>query len=370
MTNNLRRNISRFTSNISGWKSPRKILVIESDDWGNIRMPNREVYDDFIEKGYRLESRPFERFDTLATSSDLKCLFDMLKSVSNGLGQHPVITANTVVANPDFDKIAASNFSEYFYEPFTETLKRYYPNDNTFESWKSGIEQKLFYPQFHAREHYNVNQWLKLLQEGDQNTLLAFKYNMVGIPSNSQLGNKLLVAYDASTQKEIEEHKVILVEGLKLFAEIFGYNSESFIAPVYTWSEQLDETLWSEGVKFLQGGKYQLSPNLNKNEIQRIHHTLGDKNILGQRYLVRNVYFEPTTNGSKDWVSESLKDINASFFLKRPAIISTHRLNFTGELDSKNSEKGRLLLYDLLSQVVKKHPEVEFLTSDQLGNLM
>ena len=370
MTSNLRRNISRFTSNLSGWKSSRKILVIESDDWGNIRMPNREVYDGFIEKGYKLESRPFERFDTLATSSDLKSLFDMLKSISNALGQHPIITANTVVANPDFDKIAKSNFSEYFYEPFTETLKRYYPNDNTFETWKFGIEQKLFHPQFHGREHYNVSEWLKLLQEGDENTLLAFKKNMVGIPSNAQLGNKLLVAYDASTQEEIEEHKVIIGEGLKLFAKIFGYRSESFIAPVYTWSEQLDETLWKEGVKFIQGGKFQLSPSLTASKSNRIQHTLGDKNKLGQKYLVRNVYFEPTTNGNREWVAESVKDINASFLLKRPAIISAHRLNFTGALESQNAEKGRSLLYDLVSQVVKKHPEVEFLTSDQLGNLI
>ncbi|NTW32234.1 MAG: hypothetical protein HGB12_06370 [Bacteroidetes bacterium] len=31
-------------SNIPGWRTDRKILVIESDDWGSIRMPSKETY--------------------------------------------------------------------------------------------------------------------------------------------------------------------------------------------------------------------------------------------------------------------------------------------------------------------------------------
>ena len=34
-------------------------------------------------------------------------------------------TPLTIVANPDFSKIRDSDFSEYFYESFAETLKRY-----------------------------------------------------------------------------------------------------------------------------------------------------------------------------------------------------------------------------------------------------
>jgi len=30
--------------NIPGWRTNRKIVVIESDDWGSVRMPSREVY--------------------------------------------------------------------------------------------------------------------------------------------------------------------------------------------------------------------------------------------------------------------------------------------------------------------------------------
>mgnify|MGYP000999890125 CR=1 FL=1 len=34
--------------NIPGWRTNRKIVVIESDDWGSVRMRSREVYDRLI----------------------------------------------------------------------------------------------------------------------------------------------------------------------------------------------------------------------------------------------------------------------------------------------------------------------------------
>lgn len=33
----------RHFLNLPGWHTRRKIVVIESDDWGSIRMPSKEV---------------------------------------------------------------------------------------------------------------------------------------------------------------------------------------------------------------------------------------------------------------------------------------------------------------------------------------
>ena len=41
------------------------------------------------------------------------------------------MTFKTVTANPKFDKTKQFNFKKYFYEPFTEMLKRYYPDDRS-----------------------------------------------------------------------------------------------------------------------------------------------------------------------------------------------------------------------------------------------
>ena len=45
----------KFINERRGWKTDRKIVVIESDDWGSIRMPRREVYEMSLKKGYRVD---------------------------------------------------------------------------------------------------------------------------------------------------------------------------------------------------------------------------------------------------------------------------------------------------------------------------
>lgn len=355
-----------------GWKTGRKILVIESDDWGSIRMPDKATFDALDKLGYPVTKRPFEKYDTLATVQDLKMLFDMLSSIKNAKGQNPLITANTVVANPDFNKIEQSGFSEYYYEKFTDTLKSYYPAEDTFSMWKKGIENKLFHPQFHAREHYNTLVWMKLLREGDSDVMLAFRYKMAGITpkKNSELGNQLQIALGVTNPDDIEFQKKILADGLDIFEKIFGYRSQSFIAPVYTWSNKLEKTLSDNGVKFIQGGKIQLNPNPETGVIKPKKHVLGEKNSHGQIYLTRNSYFEPSTNEKRDWAGQCLAEIDSAFLWRRPAIISTHRLNFTGGIDSANRDKNITGFRNLLQKVVSKYPDVEFMTSDELGNII
>jgi hypothetical protein len=56
----------------------------------------------------------------LANETDLKALFEVLHSVNDKNGNPAIITANTIVANPGFDKISDSDYQEYHYEPFTK----------------------------------------------------------------------------------------------------------------------------------------------------------------------------------------------------------------------------------------------------------
>ena len=40
---NIKSTLSNTFLNLPGWHTRRKLVVIESDDWGSIRMPSREV---------------------------------------------------------------------------------------------------------------------------------------------------------------------------------------------------------------------------------------------------------------------------------------------------------------------------------------
>jgi len=84
--------------------------------------------------------------------------------------------------------------------------------------------------------------------------------------------------------------------------------------------------------------------------------------------MVRNVVFEPTEDRGIDWVDFTLKQIKTAFRWNKPAIISSHRVNFCGHIDEKNREKGLKSLEGLLQEIVKKWPDVEFMSADELGN--
>lgn len=61
-----------------------------------------------------MDSNRFDKFDTLESNEDLEKLFDILLSFKDHNGNHPVITAVTNIANPEFDKIRENNFEHYF----------------------------------------------------------------------------------------------------------------------------------------------------------------------------------------------------------------------------------------------------------------
>jgi hypothetical protein len=111
--------LKHHLANIPGWRTRRKIVVFESDDWGSIRMPSRAVYEALLDKGIRVDNLCYNRNDALASEADLAALFEVLSSVQDQHGNPAVFTANTIVANPDFEKISASDFIEYHYQPFT-----------------------------------------------------------------------------------------------------------------------------------------------------------------------------------------------------------------------------------------------------------
>ena len=114
-----------YLYNYRGWKTNRKIVVIESDDWGSERTPSLDTYENLIKSGLRVDLCPFSKFDTIESTKDLQDLFTVLSSVKDKNGNPCVFTANFNLANPDFQKIRESEFEKYFYIDYLTTLKKY-----------------------------------------------------------------------------------------------------------------------------------------------------------------------------------------------------------------------------------------------------
>ena len=370
---NIKSTLSNTFLNLPGWHTRSKIVVIESDDWGSIRMPSREVKQKLQQAGMMLENDPYSLYDTLAYSDDLQALFEVLTSVKDKNGNHAVITADTNVANPDFEKIKATDYQEYFYEPFTETLKRTQGSDETFQLWQQGIDACIFHPQFHGREHVNVRKWLYDLRENHANVRLWFELGSYGtsyLVDTAQSGH-YMTAFDLAMPEDIAFYNQSIVEGLDLFEKLFGFRSESFIATTYCWPLEVEPVLIQHGVKCLQGMVVQSIPvDSGENFRKKKNNFQGTNSKSGLIYLMRNAYFEPSQNPDFDWVGDCLRRIDIAFRCRKPATISMHRLNVIGGLVEENRTRNLKLLKQLLSEIVNRWPDVEFMNSAELGRLI
>jgi hypothetical protein len=367
----LKKNIQRQAIALISKKVNKRYVIIESDDWGSIRMPSNEAFETLIKKGVPIGNDPFNRYDSLESEEDLALLFETLSSIKDCNGKNPIITANTIVANPDFEKIKNANFEKYYYESVVDTFKKYPNHSNSLKMWKEGIDNNLFYPQFHGREHLDINTWLDLLKSKDKDFLLAFDLGVFGINKKIKIHRRYdcMATFDINSEKDKNNHPAIIKEGMDIFKSIFGYSSKSFIAPTYVWDENLENILAENSVKYLQGFNYQLIPRANtSNYIKKIHYT-GQKNKLDQTYLVRNAFFEPSLY-KKDWENEVLNRAKIAFRWNTPLIISSHRVNFIGELDKSNRDNNLKLLSKTLKTLLKKWPNIEFIHSSKLGDIL
>lgn len=364
MLNVLKKNVI----NIRGKKLSRKLLVFESDDWGSIRMPSIEIYNTLLNQKSIELNDVFSKYDALENSIDFVELFNVLSKHKDFKGNSPIITANTVVGNPNFNKINQSGFLEYHLETFLETYKSYPNSTDAFAIMQDGIKEKLYFPQFHAREHLNLPIWMELLQNNNKAFIDAFNLGCFSIDFNdsSNRRNNLMAAYDYNS---IESYGIIrdgINEGLKIFESIFGFKSKTTIAPCYVWDDKIEKIFLENGVHYFQGSKFQNKPILHSNKFQKVFHYNGQKGSLGQTYFIRNGLFEPSLNKNLDWVDKCLESIEIAFKWNKPAIIGTHRLNFIGSIIPENREANLKLFDKLLTEILKKWPDVEFINSAEL----
>lgn len=366
--------LSVHASNLPGWRTNRKIVVIESDDWGSIRMSSLEAFNNLLRAGMREDRNHYNTFDSLESNKDLECLFETLSKFKDKNGRHPVMTGVNVVANPNFEKIKENGYTHYVYEPYTETLRRYPAHDRVYALWKEGIEKRLFVPIFHGREHLNVQRWLRALRSGHRSTLLAFDNCVTGI-YNGIDGERIpefQAAFDIDTPDDLSYLKEVLITGLDLFKELYGYKSSYFVPTNGPFNNSLERVLKEKGIRYINSGKIQKEP-LGNGQFKKNIRFLGKKNELGQIYLTRNCFFEPSSMESPadtDWVGNCLKEIEVAFKWHKPATISTHRVNYVGFLHPENRERTLHKFEELLRTMLKKWPDIEFMTSMELGELI
>jgi hypothetical protein len=364
----------RNVVNIPGWSTKRKLIVFESDDWGSIRMSSKSNRDALVKAGFSFEGHAFNLYDALESNDDLAMLFEVLSGFTDATGRNPVFTAVSITGNPDFEKIKASGFSKYYWEPFTDTLARYPQHDKVYGLYQEGIGKRLFHPVFHGREHLNVLRWLSYLQSGNKSVLRAFESGVTGIYLG--IGNERLADFQAAFEPDsiadLPFMEQAIHEGLDAFERLWNFQAAYFVPPNGPFHNSLEKVLHEKKVRFILAERRQQEP-LGDGKYRSHFHYIGMRNKWGQTYLTRNGFFEPSVwhGGLREHaVDKCMLAIERAFRWNKPAIISSHRVNYAGFIDPENRGRSLRLLSELLYSIRRRWPEAEFMTSTELGDLI
>ncbi len=355
--------------NITGWRTNRKIVCFAVDDYGNVRLANAKAKLKIERKGIKLQGR-FDALDTLETRLDYEMLFDVLQSVKDGAGSHAVFTTYALSCNTDYD--ASIDRKAYVPQPLDKTFEYVAAEDpdayeGAFQLLHEGIDRGLIRPQFHGREHININVFNALLAEENPVLMANLEQrSLTAMPGHVRYpGVEITESFAFWNPSEVDQHKSILLDGLAAFKRVYGYPPKTFTPPGMHLHPQLHDFLAREGIRAIERPRRQ-HVHLGEGAYRMESNVMGMNKGTEFVTIVRNCLFEPG-GSSIDWVNATFNQIKAAFFWKKPAVISSHRVNFCGHIDPKNRQESLNQLRELLRKIVQKWPDVEFVSVDALA---
>lgn len=352
---------------IRGTKVPEKLIIFESDDWGSNRIASTEDFKNLVKHNIlNNNASVYDRCDTIARPHDLEILFDTLSSVKDKYDETAKITFFFNPVNPDFDRIRNSEYQEYFYEDFINTLNKESNGENVLKLWNNAISANLATIAYHGREHVCVQLWMKFLKSGNDRVKEAFKYKFYAVPNVNGLTTiarafRPTLYFDNFEQKKFIQNS--LKNGLEILSKIFNTPISVFAPPNGVCCLDFDKELSFNGIKLIHN-TFRFEPDGEGNG----KHTKIKKNKYGQKYYNRTCAFEPVI--SNNAVDLCLRQIQGAFNWNKPAIISTHRVNYMGNIDPKNRDNGIRQLQLLLKTIIKKWPDAVFVSSNDFAKII
>ena len=344
-----------------GYQTDKKQILIMSDDWGSVRLKSSASRDKLENLGL-LGNNRFDQYDSLETNQDLEELFNVLLNFKDHKGNHPIITAVTNVGNPDFEKIRGNKFKQYEFETIDKTYDRYKNSDQILKLFKEGQEHNIFITELHGREHLKWNWWIDDLQNKPLNARKAFDEEFFFLPASKIISKypNYGAAFNVLDHEDEELNFKTLQSSVAIFKDLFDRLPNSFTPPAISFSNHLEKKVSGERVKWLDVPRFFKMPKPNGKTTPRFF-MLG-RQKYGVKHLVRNAVFETNMSETNNGVDDCLKGIAEAFKLKQPAIISNHRASFVGRIEQLNRDRGLSALDQLLKAILKKWPDVEFIT--------
>jgi hypothetical protein len=342
--------LDRKLSRWSDWRCSEPLVVFESDDWGMKRKECTQI----VSKYGPVSEWANEDSETI---DDLEGLFTVLDQFRGRNDRPPCITANFIVANPDYESIERSGFTKY-YDKFIDETE---PGE-IFKKYNEGIRRRVFYPQYHGRRHVSATAFVSDLKENPEGARELLKAGCYGASSLLKGQNwRYHSEYLDWGQKKIIPYDEILKdlgESNSFFERHFGYTPKSTIPPHYIFTDETERAWREAGIKFIQGTGYRLVQSGNEKKIRSQY--MGQKSKHGLIYMIRTIKFEPR-EGRNQGAIEAAKNVPSLVKSGIPIVIDTHRINYTG----MHKKQGLSELRKFLEYLMQYDPM--FITSVELG---
>ncbi|WP_145986383.1 glycosyl hydrolase [Methylocaldum marinum] len=320
---------------IALWREPvlrHPVLIIESDDWG----PAPAVH-----------------------AQRLRRLIDMLGAKKDRRNRHPVMTLGVILAIPDGPRIQEGDFRGYCRLLLSEPQAA-----EVLASMNEGVNKGVFALQLHGMEHY----WPKALMASVSNPAVRDWLSGKAWHRTEALPSPLQSRWiDGSVQPScaLPEDDIASAAGEEVdkFGEIFGSLPRVVVPPTFVWTRAVEDAWVKSGVKIIvtPGTCYTGRETDGKliGTGQRLLN--GQRSPSGAIYMVRDVYFEPAKGHAAE---DALQSLERKMLLGRPALVETHRFNFT---DDEFAERSFSELGKLLDSVVQRFPSIMFMSTEELA---
>ncbi|MCC5921017.1 MAG: hypothetical protein LAT68_11370 [Cyclobacteriaceae bacterium] len=351
--------------NIPGVTLNQKVIVLEVDDFGSHYLSSLQHKEGLIKMG-AISSKSASNFDGLETADDLKSLFDVLNSHLDAEGKPFRLTPFVNIANIDVDKLLAGEISPIYFDDYLMKIGE----TSLLEQYRKGIASGIFVPQSHGREHVATHCLLEAFQSGNEKVKSALLENFYHPKLKSDLAKykSFRPGFYFDNHKQKEYLNEVIKSALTHFNRIFGYQATVFCPQNGVFHTDFKPILNQLGVHSIVESGVRYAPDGSGGVNSYRNYVMGKRDSLGLFSYSRNVTFEPNKFGAKNAIITAMRQIDSAFRWNKPAVLASHRSNFTSRVSLENRDKGLDGLDLMIKAVKKKYPDVIFMSSGELSN--
>ncbi len=341
-----------------------KAVVLESDDWGLCAwVPDDRAHRALAHlPAFRSPAGLRYGRSTLETAGDVRSLAALLLEWRGRDGYPPVWQANTIVANPDYAAMKPPGF-EFAELPLVElpAFPARWERPGLWDAVREAEAAGAWWAELHGLHHLPETAWLEALRRGADDARRAFEQASPIAAAVEASGE-----YDAREPRELRARRVR--RALVVFRAVFGRAPTSFCPPDYRFDDWFAEEAAGLGLTTWQGVAER--PSRLPAAIRRRLAGFRFPRREGGRFLLpARIAFEPggepAAPGPRG-LEAALRAARAAWRDGRPAIVSSHRMNYA-HLDERWSRGSRAALGALLERLCAEG--AVFLTDHEVRQL-